>query len=158
MIMNQKLISPIFGLALVIGVIASNRVEAAKAPLVAFEEQSTGLQITIDGAPFASYYNPTEEIPRPYFAHVKTPSGIQVTRNHPPIEGKDSMDHDTYHPGIWLTFAGINGNDYWRLKKRVAFDRYIGRPKGGLGTGSFKVSNFFLDSKDLPLPQNLWVK
>ncbi len=146
--MNEKLISPIIGLALVVGAMSTNRLDAANAPLVAFEEQSTGLQITIDGKPFASYHKPSEEIPRPYFANVITPSGIQVTRNHPPIEGKDSMDHDTYHPGIWLTFAGINGNDYWRLKKRVAFDRYIGRIKGGRGTGSFTVSNYFLDSKD----------
>jgi len=58
------------------------------------------------------------------------------------------MDHDTYHPGIWMTYAGINGNDYWRLKKRVEHERYLGKPEGGAGKGSFTVSNFFLDSED----------
>jgi len=116
--------------------------------VVGFKYQPTGLQITIGGKPFASYYTGSSKIPRPYFAHVKTPSGIQVSRNHPPIEGKDSMDHDTYHPGIWLTFAGINGNDYWRLKKKTEHEMFIGKPESGAGRGSFTVSNFYLDSKD----------
>jgi hypothetical protein len=74
-----------------------------------------------------------------------TPSGIQVTRNHPPIEGKDSPDHDTFHPGIWLTFAGINGNDYWRLKQKTEHEMYVGEKESGPGKGSFTVSNFYLD-------------
>lgn len=121
----------------------------AKAPLVAFEETSHGLSITIGGKPFATYCKPSDRISRPYFANVKTPSGAQVTRNHPPIEGVDSMDHDTYHPGAWLTFAGINGNDYWRLKKRVKFGGFVGEPRSGAGEGSFAVRNVFLDSADL---------
>jgi len=114
--------------------------------MVDFKYVPTGLQITIGGKPFASYYTGTSKIPRPYFA--KTPSGIQVTRHHPPIEGKDSTDHSTYHPGIWLTFAGINGNDYWRLKKKTEHEMFIGTPEGGLGRGTFTVSNFYLDSLD----------
>jgi uncharacterized membrane protein YkoI len=117
-------------------------------PVVGFKYVPTGLEITIGGKPFASYYTGSSKIPRPYFAHVKTPSGVQVTRNHPPIEGKDSTDHDTFHPGIWLTFAGINKNDYWRLKKKTEHEMYIGKPEGGPGRGSFTVSNFYLDSKD----------
>jgi len=117
-------------------------------PVVGFKYQPTGLQITIGGKPFASYYTGTSKTPRPYFAHVKTPSGVQVSRNHPPIEGKDSMDHDTFHPGIWLTFAGINKNDYWRLKQKTEHEMFIGKPEGGPGRGSFTVSNFYLDSLD----------
>ena len=117
-------------------------------PVVDFKIQPTGMQITIGGKPFASYFTGSKKIPRPYFAHVMTPSGVQVTRNHPPIEGKDSPDHDTYHPGLWLTFAGINGNDYWRLKKRTEHEMYLGKPVSGEGKGSFTVSNFYLDSKD----------
>jgi len=117
-------------------------------PTVGFKYVPTGLEITIGGKPFASYYTGSSKIPRPYFAHVKTPSGIQVSRNHPPIEGKDSMDHDTYHPGIWLTFAGINKNDYWRLKKKTEHEMLIGKPEAGAGQGSFTVSNYYLDSKD----------
>ena len=117
-------------------------------PVVGFKYVPTGMQITIGGKPFASYYTASTKIPRPYFANVKSPSGVQVSRNHPPIEGKDSMDHDTFHPGIWLTFAGINGNDYWRLKQRTEHEMYIGTPKSGPGKGTFTVSNFYLDSID----------
>jgi uncharacterized membrane protein YkoI len=120
----------------------------AAGPVVGFKYQPTGLQITIDGKPFAAYYTGSSKIPRPYFAHVKTPSGIQVSRNHPPIEGKDSTDHDTFHPGIWLTFAGINGNDYWRLEKKTEHEMYIGKPKGVAGSGTFTVSNYYLNSRD----------
>jgi len=122
--------------------------DSAAAPVVGFKYVPTGLQITIGGEPFASYYTGSSKTPRPYFAHVKTPSGVQVSRNHPPIEGKDSTDHDTYHPGIWLTFAGINGNDYWRLKKKTEHEMFVVNPEGGPGRGSFTVSNFYLDSKD----------
>jgi hypothetical protein len=117
-------------------------------PAVGFKYVPSGLEITIDGKPFASYYTGSSKIPRPYFAHVRSPSGIQVSRNHPPVEGKDSMDHDTYHPGIWLTFAGINKNDYWRLKKKTEHEMFVGKPQGGDGKGIFTVSNFYLDSKD----------
>ena len=115
-------------------------------PVVSFKHQPSKLEISIGGKPFATYVYYNSKIPRPYFAHVKTPSGVQVSRNHPPIEGKDSMDHDTFHPGIWLTFAGINKNDYWRLEKKTEHEMFIGTPEGGPGRGSFTVSNFYLDS------------
>ncbi|MHC4636684.1 MAG: DUF6807 family protein, partial [Planctomycetota bacterium] len=117
-------------------------------PVVGFKHKPGGLVVTIGDKPFATYSEGTKSIPRPYFAHVFTPAGLQVTRNHPPVEGKDSMDHSTYHPGIWLTFAGINGNDYWRLKKKTEHEMYIGKPISKPGYGSFTVSNFYLDSKD----------
>ena len=122
--------------------------DSAAGPKVEFKYQPTGLQITIGGKPFASYYTGSTIIPRPYFANVMTPSGVQVTRTHPPVEDKDSMDHDTYHPGIWLTFAGINENDYWRLKKKTEHEMFIGSPEGDAGKGTFTVSNFYLDAKD----------
>ena len=61
--------------------------------------------VTVSGKPVATYIHADKKIKRPYFAHVKTRSGIQVTRNHPPIVGKDRKDHDTMHPGIWMAFA-----------------------------------------------------
>jgi len=126
----------------------SDSEEADTGPVVAFKYVPMGLDITIGGKPFASYFTGTSITPRPFFANVKTPSGIQVTRHNPPIEGKDSMDHFDFHPGVWLTFAGINGNDYWRLRRRTEHEMFIGKPQGGPGKGTFTVSNFYLDSKD----------
>ena len=119
-----------------------------EAPVIAFEHVPGKLLITIGGKPFATYVYQDSKIPRAYFAHVKTPSGIQVTRNHPPIEGKDEMDHATFHPGIWLTFADINGNDYWRLRAKTEHEMFVGKPQGGPGRGTFTVSNYYLDTEE----------
>jgi len=123
------------------------KVEEQKAgPVVSFKHQPSKLEVSIGGKPFATYVHYNSKIPRPYFAHVKTPSGIQATRHHPPREGKDSMDHDLLHPGMWLTFAGINGNDYWRLRKKTEHEMFVEDPEGGPGRGTFAVRNFYLDS------------
>ncbi|HEY8503516.1 MAG TPA: DUF6807 family protein, partial [Gemmataceae bacterium] len=80
------------------------------------------------------------EIPRPYFAHVRAPGGVQVTRTHPPVEGKDLTDHATFHPGIWLAFGDLSGADFWRLKATVRSE-LVGEPEGRPGAGRFAVRN-----------------
>ena len=119
-------------------------------PVVAFEHQPNKLNITIGGKPFATYVYEDTQTTRPYFANVKTPSGIQATRNHPPIEGIDAMDHATFHPGIWLAFGSISGHDYWRLKAKVKHEMFVEKPKGSSGKGTFTVRNHYLttDGKD----------
>lgn len=117
--------------------------------VVAFAQQPGELTITVDGKPFASYVYEDPTITRPYFAHVKSSCGIQVTRNYPPQQG-DPKDHATFHPGIWLSFGDINGNDYWRLKSKVEHEMFVEQPKGGAGAGSFTVRNYYMtaDGKD----------
>jgi len=121
---------------------------AAKSGEVGFQFRPGRLLISIDGKDFAAYIYSNPEIPRPYFAHVKTPSGIQATRNHPPIPDKDDTDHSTFHPGIWLAFGDINGNDYWRLGAKVEHEMFVGEPEGGSGRGRFTVRNYYLDAED----------
>jgi hypothetical protein len=121
--------------------------EGTANPEVAFEFKPGKLLIQIGGKDFATYSYADPNIPRPYFAHVKSPAGIQATRNHPPIPGKDETDHATFHPGIWLAFGDINGNDYWRLKARVEHEMFVGSPQPGPGRGSFTVRNYYLDEK-----------
>ncbi len=82
---------------------------------IAFREEPGQLVITAGAEPVATYCYRDKEITRPYFAHAHVPGGIQITRNHPPINGKDLVDHATFHPGIWLAFGDINGQDYWRI-------------------------------------------
>jgi hypothetical protein len=69
-----------------------------------------------------------EIILRPHFANVHAPSGLRVTRNHPPIAGVDATDHDTMHPGIWLGFGDINGIDFWRNQGRIEHVRFVEPP------------------------------
>ena len=83
----------------------------ADPPNVEFRSEPGRLAVRVGGEPFAVYVHQDDAIPRPYFAHVRLPGGPQVTRNHPPVAGKDPTDHDTFHPGLWLAF----GHAHWGL-------------------------------------------
>jgi hypothetical protein len=127
---------------------AASQSIGADAPRVALTRGEGKVDITIGGQPVATYYYDDKTITRPFFAHVRTPSGVQVTRHHPPIEGQDVMDHPTFHPGIWMAFGDISGSDNWRLKARVRQAEFVEEPHGGPEKGSFAVRNDYLDQKD----------
>ena len=115
---------------------------------VAFVNGNSQLAVVIDGMPVAVYYYRDEKIGRPFFAHVRAPGGVQVTRHYPPVEGQDSVDHDKFHPGIWMSFGDISGSDYWRLAARVRHKEFLGTPQDGSGKGTFAVRNEYLDKSD----------
>lgn len=119
-------------------------------PQVAFQRQGRKLIITIGGKRFVEYVWTDNKTTRPYFANVHAPNGLQVTRNHPPQKG-DAQDHATMHPGIWLAFGDISGNDYWRNKARVKGGDFLKKPRGGAGRGAFTVRNQYLskNGKDI---------
>ena len=81
---------------------------------------------------------------RPFFANVHTPGGIQVTRNYPPKTGVDPVDHDNMHPGFWLAFGDISGQDYWRGPARVERIRFVEEPKAEGDQLTFAVENRYL--------------
>lgn len=114
-------------------------------PQVTFSKEKGKLQIDIGGKPFATYIWQDPNITRPFFCHLHVLGNIQITRNHPPQKG-DAQDHSTFHPGLWLAFADINGNDFWRLKARVVGGDFVQQPKGGSGKGTFAVRNKYLDA------------
>jgi len=127
---------------------AGLRADDGDAPPVTFARGDGRLTVAIDALPVAVYHYQAGNISRPFFAHVRAPGGVQVTRHHPPIEGQDLPDHDTFHPGIWMAFGDISGSDYWRLASRVKHAGFVGEPQGGPGKGSFAVRNEYLDQKD----------
>ncbi len=108
------------------------------------EEIKAHLQIDVHGKPFATYVYHDAEITRPYFCDVYTPDGIQITRNHPPVEGVDRTDHATYHPGLWLTFGDISGSDYWRNRARTEPVEFVENPQVKADQASFAVRNRYL--------------
>jgi putative membrane-bound dehydrogenase-like protein len=67
-------------------------------------------------------------VKRPFFSNLRAPGGIQVTRTFPPIEGMDATDHADMHPGIWIGFGDINGEDFWRNKGTIRHDKFIKPP------------------------------
>lgn len=90
-----------------------------------------GLEVRHGVHPIAEYMLPDEQTLRPSIRHLRTPSGIQLTRNHPPRKGEDLDDHPTMHPGLWLAFGDLNGADFWRNKGRVRHLGFIDEPKDG---------------------------
>jgi hypothetical protein len=128
--------------------LAPAAVPAAEDALVEFRPGDSQVEITVGGAPLATYVFADEVARRPYLAHVHAPGGVQVTRNHPPVEGVDATDHATFHPGIWLAFGALGENDFWRNKSRVVHDGFVEEPAGGANAGSFAVRNLYLDERD----------
>ena len=109
---------------------------------ISFEKQAKSLAIAIAGTEVALYTFADPDIPRPYFAHVKTAGGIQVTRNYPPA-GDDPADHATYHPGLWLAFGDLSGADFWRNKATVRHEKFVQEPRTENAQGSFVVENMY---------------
>jgi hypothetical protein len=125
--------------------LASPAAAETPSPEVSFLVRREQLQMRVGGEDFASYVWGDETITRPFFAHVRAPGGIQVTRNHPP-QLEDAQDHATFHPGIWLGFGDISGQDYWRLKAKVVQRRFVEKPSGGAGRGSFAMLYRYLSA------------
>ena len=86
-------------------------------------------------------------LPRPYFSQVYAPNGTLATRHHPPRPEVDSVDHPTFHPGIWMAFGDINGADSWRLKSGIEHVCFLAPPSTTeRGSFTFAVRDRILDS------------
>ncbi|WP_428306940.1 DUF6807 family protein [Lacipirellula sp.] len=120
----------------------------ADVPRIKIARSVDSLKITVGEAPFATFVYRDEKITRPYFAHVRAPNGVQVTRSYPPVEGSDPTDHPEFHPGIWLAFGDVSGSDGWRLKAPVRFERFVEEPHGGAGEGGFAAEFSHRDQAD----------
>jgi len=112
---------------------------ADSTPAVRFEQSPGQVAIQVGGKPFATYVYQDDNIPRPYFCDLYAPNGVKVTRNHPPVEGRDLTDHATYHPGLWLAFGDVSGADFWRNKAEVRHVEFLEAPRDG----TFTVRNSY---------------
>ena len=103
---------------------------AQRAPASAgfvWELQPGRLSIRYAGRQLADYVFTDPEILRPYFQNVRAPSGAPLTRTNPPAAG-DATDHATMHPGVWLAFGDVNGEDFWRNKGRIEHMAFVTEP------------------------------
>lgn len=117
------------------------------------EEEITAIEES-DRLVFRQGANPVGEflfdhprILRPGFANLRAPGGILVTRNFPPVEGIDETDHADLHPGLWLGFGDISGEDFWRNKGRIEHDCFTGKPEWKDGRLSFATKNTFVTTR-----------
>jgi len=117
----------------------------AHAASFSFEMSDGQVNILYEGAPVATYVYEDDRIPRPFFCNVIAPNGEQVTRRHPtdPIMNKDNDDHGTYHPGIWLAFGDLGGEDFWRNDASVSHVRFVEAPSADENSATFIVENAY---------------
>lgn len=119
--------------------------QPAKDPGFAWQQTPDRLSITQAGRPVTDYVFHDAAILRPHFQNLRAPSGVQVTRNHPPIPGEPS-DHATMHPGLWLAFGDISGQDFWRNKARIEHVAFSTLPALQDGKLTFATRNRLLAS------------
>lgn len=97
-----------------------------------------------DGQAIAVFETRDPEVARPYFKDLKLIQGPQLTRNYPP-HAEDPQDHATFHPGLWLAFGDVNGQDYWRNKSQVRSSLATpGGAAGAQGAASFTTRNQYM--------------
>ncbi len=74
-----------------------------------------------------------------------------MTRNHPPVKGVDALDHEQLHPGIWLAFGDINGQDFWRNKAAMEHLRFVSAPTIADGRLTFATECRLMTGDGQPL-------
>ena len=125
----------------------------AATPVFNAEERDDRIVVTFGESAIAHYLFKDENILRPFFAHVKTADGIQVTRRHPPVAGEGAVDHSTMHPGLWLAFGDVAGHDFWRNKATIRHDRFTQKPTPRGDTLTFSTASSMLASNGAALGQ-----
>ncbi|MFM1801053.1 MAG: hypothetical protein RJA81_405 [Planctomycetota bacterium] len=82
-------------------------------------QTADGVDISLGGQKITTFVKSDRSVRRPFFRDVHTPQGFRVTRTYPPLKGVEDTDHETMHPGIWLAFGRLNGQDYWRNRSEI---------------------------------------
>lgn len=149
------LLGPLHSLLAVVVVLCSGSMTALgqSSPENSFgvQEERDRLRISLHGKPIVDFVFRDDKILRPYFANARLADGLQVTRNHPPIDGVDAVDHDALHPGIWLGFGDISGQDFWRNKAPMEHVRFVTAPTPSEGRLRFATECRLKTSAGEPL-------
>lgn len=116
----------------------------AAEPTVAVTSSDHSVTVQIGPVEVLRYVHSDPEVPRPYFAPVKTVSGLQVSRNHPPMAEQDKTDHPGMHTGLWMSFGDLSGHDYWRLKAKTVHRRFVDAPTVQKNVAAWGVANHYL--------------
>ncbi len=134
-------IAGLFGLLL--GLQLGLLVQAAD-PVVECKSSDTLVTVRFDDFEALRYVFRDPAVSRPYFAPVRTVSGQQVSRHHPPQDNVDKTDHVGLHTGLWLSFGDLSGHDYWRLKAKTEHVRFVEAPTVSANIGRWTVLNRYL--------------
>jgi len=105
----------------------SKVVPLSAAPLSA-EQKADRLILKHRDQPVGEFVFADKATRRPFFANLRTPGGIPVTRAWPPVKGVDAGDHADMHPGVWLAFGDISGQDFWRNRATMKHEAFTTPP------------------------------
>jgi len=130
--------------------------DTSKKPAFSVDEQSDRLRISLGGPPIADFVFRDPDVRRPHFASVRTMREVAVTRTHPPVEGVDAVDHPAMHPGIWLGFGSLGGDDFWRNKGTIEHVKFVTPPRVEGNRLTFATESKLLasDGRTLGMMQN----
>jgi hypothetical protein len=149
---EMKKLLPLIKWATLIQATASLAAESTPAgKTFAFESRDGAVVISHGGQRVGEYVYRDDTILRPYFANLSAPGGVQVTRNHPPQAGKDQTDHATFHPGVWLAFGDLSGQDSWRNLAPIRHERFTEPPGVRDGKLTFATESRMLTTNSQPL-------
>lgn len=121
-----------------------------------FQLSEDKLELSLGKQPITTYLLDHEILSRRAFINLKSRSGKPVTRNFPPkrpedlspgYKGKGGVDHPVMHPGLWISFGWLDGQDYWRLKSKVQFESFLEKPSVKQGVASFSTRDRYLDEQ-----------
>jgi putative membrane-bound dehydrogenase-like protein len=93
------------------------------------EQKPDRLLLKHGADPLGEYVFADTKTLRPFFANLRAPGGIPVTRTWPPVPGVDAVDHADMHPGVWLAFGVVSGEDFWRNKAAIKHQRFTAAPE-----------------------------
>jgi hypothetical protein len=116
-----------------------------------FEDRGRMLALRLNGQQVGEFVYRDAKVLRPFFANLRTPGGVAVTRHHPPMAGTDATDHDTMHPGVWLGFGDVNGQDFWRNQGRIQHLRFAEPPHVENGRLTFAIESRLLTTNGQPV-------
>lgn len=104
-------------------------------------EKPDRLLIMRSGGMIGEFVFADAKIRRPFFANLRAAGGIPVTRAWPPVKGADAEDHADMHPGVWLAFGDISGQDFWRNKAAMKHESFATPPVWNDGRLKFSTLN-----------------
>lgn len=107
-------------------------------------EKPDRLLIQQSGAMIGEFVFADAKIRRPFFANLRAPGGIPVTRTWPPVKGVDATDHADMHPGVWLGFGRVSGQDFWRNKATMKHESFAMPPAWKEGRLEFSTQSSLL--------------
>jgi hypothetical protein len=135
-------------------VLIGNRAPAA-APKVEFIQGDNKINVVIAGRPFTSYLY-GDDLTKPVLVPLRTPTGIEVSRQYPLVKTQGASTDHEHHVGIFFAVDQVNGVNYWKNTAVPPQIRHveITQMAGGPGKGTLAtISNWIDDKRQIVLEE-----